>query len=67
MSWATLNGYLIVGKTDKAVAIRKVGNHNADWIWLPRGWCQDGDSLDVGDTDLVVYENRADEKDLDWS
>jgi hypothetical protein len=64
--FVTLNDYIVVQPTAKAVAVRKRKDLAAEWTWLPRAMCQDGDSLEVGDTDICVRESMAEEKGLDW-
>ena len=65
--FVTLTDYVVVQTRTKAVALRKRKDLAAEWIWLPRAMCQDGESLEVGDTDLCVRESMAEEKGLDWS
>jgi hypothetical protein len=65
--YAVLDGYIIRRTTEKAIALVKEGaGPMADLIWVPRGWCRDGDTLEVGDTDLMVFTDRAIEKNLDY-
>lgn len=65
--FVTLNGYVVARTTDKAIAIVKASQLASDWTWLPRSMCDDGHVLDVGDTDISVRENMAEEKGLDWT
>ena len=67
MAYVTLEGYIVRRTTDKAIALVKEGaGFMADLTWVPRGWCQDGGNLEEGDTDIAVFEDRADEKGLDY-
>lgn len=67
MAYVTVEGYIVRRVTEKAVALVKEGaGYQAELTWLPRGWCQDGDRLEVGDTGICVFEDRADEKGLDY-
>jgi hypothetical protein len=65
-TFVTLTDYIVVTTTPKAIAVRKRTAHPTDFTWLPRAMCQDGDSLEVGDTDICVRESMAEEKGLDW-
>ena len=67
MAYVTLEGYIVRRTTERAIALVKEGSgFMADLIWLPRGWCRDGDTLEEGDTDLIVFQDRADEKGLGY-
>jgi hypothetical protein len=65
--WVTLTDYTVIYTTAKAIAVRKRMDISAEWTWLPRALCQDGHALELGDTDIIVRESKAEEKDLDWS
>lgn len=67
--WATLDGYVVVRTTDKAVGLAKssdVIDRRTELTWIPRGWCQDGDMLKEGDTDVTMFESQAEAKGLDF-
>lgn len=67
MAWATLDGYVVRRTTAKAVGIAKVRDGlQGDLTWVPRGWCMDGDELAEGDTDVTMFEDRAEEKGLSF-
>lgn len=67
MAYVTLEGYIVRRTTDKAVALVKEGaGPRADLIWVPRGWCRDGSELEEGDTDIMMFDDRADDKGLDY-
>ncbi len=38
---------------------------SGDLTWLLRSMCEDGGNLDIGDTDISVAENIAEERGLD--
>jgi hypothetical protein len=65
-NFVTLDGYMVAGTTTKAVAVRKAKDLASAWHWLPRSMCDGGEVLEVGDTDIVVRENMAEEKGLNW-
>lgn len=65
--YVTITGYVIKVVTEKAIGINKARPpFDADLTWLPRSMVQDGDTLDVGDTDIIVREGIAADKDLDY-
>jgi hypothetical protein len=65
-AYVTLDGYVVRKTTELAVGIGKVDNAFAVLTWLPRSACEDGDALDLGETDIVCRESLAEEKGLDW-
>lgn len=67
MAWAELDGYVVVDTRPMAVAVRKSGKPDDEWTWVPRSACMDGETLSRGDTDIVVQEWMAEQKNLDWS
>lgn len=63
----TVEGYIVRRQTDRAVALVKEGaGWQAELIWVPRASCHGGEILEVGDTDLQINQNMADEKGLDY-
>lgn len=64
--WVTLDGYVVTQVRLRAIAIVKSKTPAADWVWLPRSLCQDGDSLVIGDTDITVKEFKADQEGLEY-
>lgn len=64
----TLDGYTVrrISATGKAVGISKTDQPLAELTWLPVSACQDGNLLDIGNTDIAVRESLADEKGLDY-
>jgi hypothetical protein len=65
-AYVTLDGYVVRKTTELAVGIGKADNAFAALTWLPRSGCEDGDALDLGETDIVCREFLAEEKELDW-
>jgi len=65
-AYVAIEDYQVTRTTEKAVAIAKTSRPLADPIWLPRSACADGDLLDLGDTDITVREDMAEEKELDF-
>jgi len=61
--YVTLDGYEVVFATVKALRIRKDGTSTD--LWVPRAHVMDGDTLDKGDTDIVVAKWVADREGLD--
>lgn len=61
MSWATLDGYVVIRGTDKAVLVRK----GTSDTWIPRSLILEGDMLGIGDIDIVVAEWFSEGEGLD--
>ena len=67
MAYVTIDGYIVRRTTEKALGIVKEGaGPQADPIWVPRACCESGDDLDVDDTDIIVFQNIAESKGLDF-
>jgi hypothetical protein len=49
-NYVVLDGYTVIRATEAAVCISKADTDT----WLPRAHIQDGDTLDEGDTDIIV-------------
>lgn len=68
--YVTLDGYIVkaVSRTGRAIGIVKTDNNTAQSspIWLPRSVMRDGDSIDVGDTDLECQIWLAEKEGLDF-
>ncbi len=65
--YVTLDGYVVRRVTEKSIAVAKVAfGASGDLTWLPRSMCEDGENLDIGDTDISVVENIAEERGLDF-
>jgi hypothetical protein len=78
--YAYLNDYVVAAETHLDVAVTKTDAYNSGgWLrlrlwampssrvtWLPRALCEDGDSLEVGDTDLRCAAWLAAQEGLDW-
>lgn len=73
--YVALNGYIVVGEIDRTIAIVKAkyfpvpwsDKQQSEWIWLPQSAYNNGHVLDVGDTDISVRKNVAEERGLDWT
>lgn len=64
---ATLEGYIIRRTTEKAIGLVKEGaGYMADLVWVPRSCCTDGETLEVGDTDIECLLYIAEDKGLDY-
>lgn len=59
--YVDLDGYRVARTTAKAVLLAK-GDFE---VWVPRSVCEDGDELDMGDTDICVAEWFAEREGLD--
>jgi len=69
MRYVSLDGYIVRRATERAVGLIKSSAPMpglAPIAWLPRGWCRNGDILEEGDTDIECFDERADEKNLDY-
>lgn len=67
MAMVILDGYRVERTTEGAVLLVKANAlPNSQGTWVPRAWCQDGDALGTGDTDIEIWENKALEKELDF-
>lgn len=49
-----LSGVEVIHTTEKAILIGYSDGDNDIEKWIPRSLCMDGDTLDVGDNDVVV-------------
>lgn len=66
-AYVTLDGYCVRVSREKAIGINKAKDFpDAPVTWLPRFACADGDQIDIGETDLTVREDIAEEKGLDY-
>ena len=74
-AYVTLDGYVVKRTTDKAIGIAKAIKDplaarmaaRTELAWLPRSCMHDSDQVDEGDTGLIVREDMADEKGLDYA
>lgn len=63
----TLDGYVVRNVTEKAVRVVKAGGgQGVDEAWIPKSLIQDGDTLLIGDTDIVLPLWKAGELNLDY-
>jgi hypothetical protein len=51
MAYVSLDGYIVVRTTEQAVLLRDRSGRDT---WIPRSQCEDGDALDIDDTDICV-------------
>jgi hypothetical protein len=66
-AYVTIDGYVVRKTTDAAIAITKdVRPLPAEFIWVPKACCDSGYELDVGDTDIIVQQYIAVQKELDF-
>ena len=63
-AYVTLEGYTIKATTVAAIGLAK--GTEPELTWVPRSCCQDGDTLDRGDTDICVREDMAESKGLSF-
>jgi hypothetical protein len=63
--WVTLAKYRVSHTTLAAVLVVPVDPARKDEHWIPRSQIMDGDTLTVGDTDIVVKSWIADCEGLD--
>jgi len=66
--WTTIDGYIVVKETEKAVGLAKSANvidRNTALVWVPRSCCQDGERLEEGDEDITVATWFVEKEGLD--
>lgn len=69
MDAVTLEGYVVRRCTANAIGICKAVTPlglREDLTWVPRSLCEDGETLEEGDTDIVVAQWKADQEGLDY-
>lgn len=76
MAHVTLDNYIVTAETRLAIGVMKTRRNaagvleklaaSADPHWIPRSVCDDGGTLEVGDTDISVHEWFADKEGLDY-
>lgn len=59
----TLDDVRVIRVTDRAVLLTQGDDRE---VWVPRSVCEDGDSLDVGDTDICVSRWFAEREELSF-
>ena len=66
MKDVTLGGVEVIDTTEKAVLIAWTVKNEEHTSWVPRSLCLDGDTLNIGDTDVCVAKWFANKEDLPW-
>lgn len=76
MSHVPLENYIVTAETRLAVGVVKTRRNAAGVLeklagdttphWIPRSVCDEGDILEIGDTDISVREWFADKEGLDY-
>jgi hypothetical protein len=61
-----LSSVEVIAVTDMAIQIAWTEQSDDKTHWIPRSLCEDGDRLDVGDTDVSVAKWFAIKEDLPW-
>lgn len=62
----TLDKCEVIAKTEKAVLIEWKAHGEVFNAWVPRSVCTDGQTLQPGDTDIIVQEWFAEKEGLPY-
>ena len=66
MEYVTLDGYIVLVVTERAIAVRKQSDVASDIQWIPKSQVQDGSEIVKHDTDIAVAKWLADRENLDY-